>query len=276
MTEEQKQKKKPRQNRSPAFPFISLEKALVRAEKLMEAEGDNVVPLSSAFTAWGYGEKSSNGRQTIAALRQFALMEYEKDNTNGVFLTKHAWNILKDIRPDSTEKKDLIKLSALEPKIHRELWEKYGANLPSDNTILTYLVKDRIFSDSGAKDLLDEYKATISFAKLGQPDNIPLSNSEYTDEKPSSEEQEDKNIQEQGGGVGILISSEEQSIQTKTERLIDDEGREIIFQFSGNPLNAYQYLKDYLDFKMKRMEKKRIEEEPVMGGNQEGEIPIEE
>ena len=259
MIDEQTVNQKSRRIRSPAYPFISLEKALERAKKIMEIEGRNVAPLSSVLTAWGYGEKSSNGRQTIAALRQFGLMEYEKGNNNGVYLTRHAWNILKDLRPDSAEKKELIQVSAKEPKIHRELWEKYGAELPSDNTILTYLIKDKMFNDSSAKGLLNVYKATISFAGLDQTDNLPSDVSHRSDEiSPSGKEGEEEkdDPKEPDDKVDILTPHQEETGSIKMERLIDDEGREIIFQFSGNPLSAYHYLKDYLEFKIKRMEKR--------------------
>jgi hypothetical protein len=63
--------------RSPSFPFISLPDAIRRARQLYEAEGRKQVSVSAevAVSHWGYRSTSSGGRQTIAALKAFELME---------------------------------------------------------------------------------------------------------------------------------------------------------------------------------------------------------
>lgn len=77
-----------------------------------------------------------------------------------------------DTRPDSSERRDLIRKAALAPKMHRELWDKWRNELPIDAEIRHYLIFDRKFSENGAADLIAEYKATIGYAGLLEAGNM--------------------------------------------------------------------------------------------------------
>jgi hypothetical protein len=104
----------------------------------------------------------------------FGLFEFEGSGENrSIRLTPDALAILLDQQSVSPERDALIKKAALKPPIHKELWNKWQADLPSDPTLMTYLVRDRGFSEGGARDLITEYRETIKFAKLSQSDNIP-------------------------------------------------------------------------------------------------------
>lgn len=163
--------KKVVKGRSPAYPYIPLGKAIERAEEFENQEGRHKVPISSATKAWDFGEKSSGGRQTLAALKYFGLVELEgAGEDRSVRVSDLCWNILKDKVENSPEKVKLIKEAALMPDIHKEIWVKYDGSLPSDNSILTYLIKDRGFNESGAQSFIAEFKATISYAKLSKSD----------------------------------------------------------------------------------------------------------
>lgn len=169
--------KKSRQGRSPAFPFISLQKALERAETFRVAEGGrpkHFAPLTAVAKAWGIGAKTGIALQTVAALGHYGLFEFQGvGDERNARLTDTALNILLDKQPASPERDALIRRAATKPPIHNELWQKWGASLPSDATFETFLVRDKGFSESGARDLIAEYKATVQFAKLGQSGTIP-------------------------------------------------------------------------------------------------------
>lgn len=160
--------------RSPGYPYISLEKAMERAQQLKEAEGFYAVPMSSAFKAWGISPTSSASPQVLAALKHFGLLEYEGSGANRlVRLTDLARRIILDVRPDSPDKPSLIKQAALTPPIHRDILEKFPDGLPSDTTLQTYLVLEKSFNEKGAQALISEFKDTISFAKIGSSGTIP-------------------------------------------------------------------------------------------------------
>jgi hypothetical protein len=166
---------KRKRTRSPAYPFINLETALGRAKQFYDKEQRNAANVSVAMTHWGYTNDSSNGAQTIAALTSFGLLEDEGvGNQRKVRLTQNALRILLDARPDSREKADLIKQTALSPKIHQQLWDKWGTALPSDAQLRHTLLFDWSvpFNDKAVDGFIREYRDTISFARLSESDKV--------------------------------------------------------------------------------------------------------
>lgn len=155
--------KKPPPTRSPSFPFVDLETALDRAEKFRLEEGRNSARPEVAVTHWEYSAKSSGGKQMLAALRAFGLLEGE----GMVKLTDAAYKILIDKRPDSLERDALVREAALRPAIHRQLWEEYGAAPPSDLNLRHELLIKHAFNENSVDNFLREYKRTVAFAKLG-------------------------------------------------------------------------------------------------------------
>ncbi len=302
--------RKPRQGRSPAFPFISLNKAIERAETFRVAEGGrpkHFSPLVSACRAWGIGVKTGPGIQTIAALGHYGLFEFQgSGEKRSARLTDLALRILLDKQPLSPERDELIRQAALRPRIHAELWKNWPEGLPSDPTLETYLVRDRGFSESGARDLIAQYKETIAFAKLGQPATIPPATGAGAKEVATDEIEVGDLIRAEIGGVlvpekpvrvraiqehegrpWVFVDGHEAGILMENvileqkgngednptpsiaipklpleegwheERLLDDDGKEIFINYKGEPSRArYEFIRDYLDFKLKRMKGK--------------------
>ncbi len=151
-----------RKVRSPSFPFISLREAVDRARAFYEAEQRNAARPETAAAHWGYSPKSSGGKQTIAAMRAFGLIEGD----TLVKLSGRALRILLDERDASEERERLLKQAALLPPLHSRLWERYGADLPSAQTLRLSLILDEGFNENSVDDFLTEYKETLEFAKL--------------------------------------------------------------------------------------------------------------
>lgn len=174
--------------RSPSFPFISLREAVDRARAFYEAEQRNAARPETAAAHWGYSPKSSGGKQTIAALRAFGLIEGD----TLVKLSGRALRILLDEREASEERERLLKQAALLPPLHSRLWERYGADLPSAQTLRLSLILDEGFNENSVDDFLTEYKETLEFARLRvaegvaprpKPDLVPSSLPPYRTEE---------------------------------------------------------------------------------------------
>lgn len=166
---------KRRKIRSPSFPFISLRVALDRVRAFQAKESRNAAPLEVAAEHWGYSPKSSGGKQTIAALRAFGLLEGEST----VRLTDRALRILLDEREPSPERDRLLQEAALMPPLHAKLWERYGTGLPSPQTLRMSLVLDEGFNENSVDDFVAQYRETLEFARLGKeegtmPEQAPL------------------------------------------------------------------------------------------------------
>jgi len=154
------------QERSPNYPYIPLEKAIERARLFLKEEKNPkaVVPPHIAVKHWGYSEKSSGGKQTLAALRSFGLMEKVGD---GVRLSERARKfLLLDEREHTAERRVLLKEAALAPAIHQKLWDKYGSQLPSDASLKYALQMEFNFAVQAVADFIREYRDTIAYAGL--------------------------------------------------------------------------------------------------------------
>ena len=144
--------------RSPSFPFISLPEALHRARELYEAERRNPVHPDVAVAHWGYARSSSGGKQTIAALRAYGLLE---DLRGELRLTDRAQHIL--VRePGSTERNDLLRSAALSPPLFSKLWDRYGTDTPSRS----WLVHELKVNERTVEELLRSYRETLQYASL--------------------------------------------------------------------------------------------------------------
>jgi hypothetical protein len=146
-----------------------------RAKEFFKEETRNAASLKVAVNHWGYKEKSSGGLQTVAALIAFGLLKDEGTGAKRKMrLTPDAIRLLLDERPDSTEKAALIKRMALTPKIHQDLWKRWGVAMPSEQQMRYTLTAEwePPFNEKSVDVFIREYKDTIAFAKLTESDKL--------------------------------------------------------------------------------------------------------
>src|SRR5262249_30051431 len=146
------------------FPLVPLHSGQPATLRIPHVSGVN--PLA------GYRhspQRVSNTDQIIslAALKKYGLLVDDgKGTARRASLTDLAVDILKN--PDPRVRDEALQRAALNPSIHRELWEKYG-NAPrpmSDANLRWILTRERGFTETGAAEFIPVYKDTVSFAKL--------------------------------------------------------------------------------------------------------------
>lgn len=148
----------PEKVRSPSFPFISLPEAIQRARLFFELEGRNLVIPEVAVAHWGYASKSSGGRQTVAALKAFNLME----DVNGRLRLTDVGQHLVLREPGSPESNVLLRQVALAPPLFRKLWDRYGAKLPPAQNVRNFLVLDLKLNKNSVESLVRSYAETVA------------------------------------------------------------------------------------------------------------------
>jgi len=166
--------------RSPAYPYVSLPKAIDHARKFWDIEHHHAVRASAAIENLGFAAKSGPGAQTLAALLHFGLLEGSgSKETRTVRLTPLAMRILQSGDPAA------IRQAALLPNLYGDLVSKYGADaLPSDRTIRDHLLFDRKFNAEVVDGVVRAFRETVSFANLTSSDMMPKADSDGT---PSGE-----------------------------------------------------------------------------------------
>lgn len=155
--------------RSPAYPSIDLGKAVQRVGQVYAKEKQYAVSTTVIPGLWGYASLNGPAAQQLSALLKFGLMADEgTGDERTVKVTDLAVQILN--HPSSDAREEAIKTAALLPGIHREMWDQYGAELPSDSNLLWRLTRERSFTDTGAREFIREWRDTIAFAKLSSQD----------------------------------------------------------------------------------------------------------
>jgi len=163
---------KRRVGRSPAYPNMSLPKALEKTKVLHDQEGDYLAPISSATSAWGYSSKSSGARQTLATLKYYGLVDViGEGDARKVKISDAARRILLDRREDKTKKNILLRKIALNPPVHKTIFNQYGSGLASDGSVIHFLVFEEGYNQTAAAELLAEFKETAKYVGLYDPSN---------------------------------------------------------------------------------------------------------
>jgi len=160
-------------DRSPNFPFISLEQALQRAEQFYSQEKRGSAPVAAVAAHWNYSPTSSGLQQTIAALKSYGLMEDDgSGEARKVRLTDLTFRILLDQRPDSVEREQFKRQAALRPNIASEIKEQWPDSLPSGPTLSHFLVLERGFNQQTASRVCKILEENEEFTKSSLSDTL--------------------------------------------------------------------------------------------------------
>ncbi|KTB75771.1 hypothetical protein AO072_05420 [Pseudomonas syringae ICMP 13102] len=195
--------------RSPSYPGITLETALARAKAFYRAEDRHETVVATAVGHWKYGPKSSGGLVTISALKSYGLMDDKGVGVDRkVRLSQLGLSIAQDDRLVSPERDEAIKKAALNPPILRDLWERYGLNLPSTDTVAHYLRVEKLFIPAAALDLIKIYKEVVSYAKLGANDSSSESPDSIFEDEIIDEEEVDSPVSDLPRNPNVAASVE--------------------------------------------------------------------
>lgn len=183
--------------RSPSYPAISLRTAVERLRQLYSAERSHPAPIETAVKHWGYSGPNGRTAGIIGALKKYGLIV---DSGSGrgrkIQVTDAGRRILE--HPDPAEREAALQKAALLPRLHREMWDKYGAGMPTDDTWVWELREDRDFTDVGAREFVKQYRDTISYSGLldsHDPDDV-------SDEVEDGEDLEEGDFEISPGGDG--------------------------------------------------------------------------
>lgn len=161
-------------HRSPAYPYIGLAEAVERVGVFQKVYRSGAASIEAASRLWGFKKTGSVPLQVVAALKYFGLMDdIGKGSKRQIRLTEQALRILLDQDETSPERLQALQKAALGPKIHAEMWEQWGAELPPDPQIKNYLLFEKKFNPEITDWLISEYKQAISFANLADFGTLP-------------------------------------------------------------------------------------------------------
>jgi hypothetical protein len=151
------------------FPFITLKAAIDRTRVLHKNGAGHAVPVGEAAKLWGYSEKASGWRSTVAALRYYGLIETSGTKEGRLLrLTPDARRYFLDERPE--EHKKLHIKFATSPQAFADIWTLWSADPPSDSVARSILKTQFRYQENSAAQFLGIYKANLAFANLRASD----------------------------------------------------------------------------------------------------------
>lgn len=243
-------------DRSPNFPFISLEVAIERAKQFYAEEKRGAAPYLRAVRHWHYSPTSSGAMQTIGALKMYGLLAEIGSGSGDARqfqLTDLALRIILDQRPDSTERVGHIRAAALMPAISDEMYKNWADGIPSDATINHILVLEKKFNESNAVRVLRILKENHAFARMITSTSLSLPVKTETEEDSTIEDDVtdltpveivNKTKSSTPGAMRPMAG-------TTMETVFLPEGKSLSVQFSDVPdLAAYEMLKSFVDWKI--------------------------
>lgn len=248
---------KPSKDRSPVFPFITLEQALERARTVFAEERRGAFPYLRLVRHWGFTEKSSGALQTVAALKQYQLL----NELGGSALTRQfqlsdlAVRILLDTRPLSEEREQLVRKAAMSPAVAAEVYSKWEGELPKEGTINHYLVLERRFLESNAPKVTKILQENHRFAKVAfENHQTNKSGGDMIANQTENDELEESNVHPlvqipNRGNIPATSVSVPSGDEVETIRL--PNGTRVTLAFTSQPdLATYRQLASFLKWKV--------------------------
>ena len=164
MSESRKRKRK----RSPGYPALGLETAILRARELYDKEGTHFVAQSTVFEDWGYGPTSSHGGRVLAALLHFGLVETQGSQSEREVRLSDLGQVLTHANSPEDQKSTAVKAAALNPSIYQKLWEEWGTEgrLPSKGKMTWDLESTWEFNPRAIDSFISDFVSTLEFAEL--------------------------------------------------------------------------------------------------------------
>lgn len=265
--------KKSAKHRSPAYPAFDLKTAIERARSFYHHEKRSSANVAVAAQHWGYSPASSGGRQTLAALLTFGLLEDKgSGEQRSVALTDLALRILLDDRPDSIERVEAIRRAALLPKIHSELFSKWPNELPSNPNLRHYLLLEKKFNENSVDDFISQLRTTADFAQIyatgastpatqagpstvvseeADPDELPVETSNRQT-VPSSFGAE---LATALTSIGKPVAGSGEAKRVRQDALSLDEGQVVLQWPDSLSETSFQDLSDWLELQLRRIKR---------------------
>lgn len=244
--------------RSPAFPFITLERALERVRQFYGEEKRGAAPLSRAVMHWNYSPGSSGALQTIAALRQYGLLEDVGGSgaNRQLKLSDLAVRIVVDQREDTSERIANVKAAALSPPIAAEIFERWSDGLPSDGTLHHFLVIEKKFAEAAAFTAVKILKENQRFAPISGSD-LQSGYAEYEHQlviespNPTLPVARAESVRPSSSRPLPAFQAFQQTSATPigAQRVLGHAGVTITLQFTEEPTReVFEYLAKYCNF----------------------------
>lgn len=208
--------------RSPNYPNYSLRECVAFLEKLYKKYGIAEIHSDDAVTQAGHSPTSSSAPRVLASLLSFGLLESRGSRgSKFVSLSRLAHEIVLE-GAERDERLELLRKAALNDSSMLSVWNKWGPNLPSEETIRKSLELEMHYSKEGAKRFASVVVDTYDFTELNK------ASISVTDDESDDYEAPDVYAVDEGEQRLDVVAQKANSSVRKANFLLPGRNREII------------------------------------------------
>jgi hypothetical protein len=142
--------------RSPNYPQLDFAEAMEKARIIYKSAHQHSISDEEIAAALGYMSLNGRSMSVISAVKKYGLLIPSGD---GFKISEDAFNVF-ELPSESKEHIESLKKMAYSPQIFVELRETYGEQLPSDQILRHYLIKNK-FNPNVADEVVKNFRATI-------------------------------------------------------------------------------------------------------------------
>ncbi len=142
--------------RSPNYPQLDFAEALEKAKLVYKSAHQHSISDEQIASALGYASLNGRSMGVISAIKKYGLLVPEGD---GFKISEDAFNVF-ELPDENKEHIESLKKMAFSPQVFIELRETYGEQLPSDQILRHYLIKNK-FNPNVVDEVIKNYRATI-------------------------------------------------------------------------------------------------------------------
>jgi hypothetical protein len=147
--------------RSPNYPVFDLTTALEKIRVVYEKDRRSLTTLQVIAGHLGYKNTDGPGGRALSCLRQYGLLE---ESLGAMRVSDAAYKLL-HLPEEDEDRPMLMKQAALKPTLYRLLNDEYPAQLPSDPTLKSFLLK-RGFNPDSLDGLIANFRVTMEVANV--------------------------------------------------------------------------------------------------------------
>jgi hypothetical protein len=207
---------------SPAYPSISLSKAISLVRKIHEADRRNPIDRAVAAKHIGYGGLSGASDKTLASIAHYGLTE--KTGKGEIRVSQLALDILHPNKP--SERTDGLLRAAYKPQVFKDIRERFSDGRVSAEALRSYLIREN-FLDRAISPVINSYMDNCRFL---EQEKVDVSGGQREESSSESETpDDDESVVFGGAKVGDLIQWEVngalQMEKPMRVRFVTDDGK---------------------------------------------------
>jgi hypothetical protein len=201
--------------RSPSYPRISLDRAVILAEKVYDSAYQSAVDTTTVLELMGYLGKSGPATAALSSVKQYGLIE---GRDQALKVTPLALRILHPT--NDLERRMGLKEAVLAPQFYNEIRMQFEGKIPADQVLKSHLVRVHGFNPNGADDFIRILK-----------DNRPYIDLDIEAHQTKEHEAENKESDKANTAIGVAPSA---AAEDRESEMLGEPNRDI-FRFRISP-----------------------------------------